>query len=711
MTRLFIFITLSLSIFYNANAQIKVLFDATKAESAANADWIIDADQNNVGFGTGVATVGGSGTESNAQRIPTPAQSGITATTNEGYWTGALSAWAVECVKKGYVVESLPIGGNITFGNTTNPQDLTNYQVFVVCEPNISFTMTEKTAILNFVKAGGGLFMIGNHEMSDRNFDGADSPVIWNDLMSNNNVKNNPFGFSFNTEKFSETTTNVLNVATHPILKGSYGNVTKLQTSGGNSLTINTLQNSTVQGLVFKSGQTQNATNVLAASAVYEKGRVFVICDSSLPDDGTGDPNDTLYDGWIADANGNHKTLIMNATIWLASVTYPPISASKGIVQNVTCFGGKNGAIPINVSGGNGTFTYLWSNGTTGNTASNLAVGKYSVTISSAAGVTPVVLKDIEVTSPMAITIAINNSLTLNCKTTSIQTDAIASGGIAPYIYKLPNNQGLITKIGTYSVAVTDAVGCNVTKSFSVTQDIAIPNLTAQNENLSCKKMSAKLSASSMDSKVTFEWSGPNNFKAFQKDTSTIWAGNYSVSALNTSNSCLNTKQLIVTENSGNTAMLVTLKSQTNASDVANGGKATIEVTKGTPPYEYIWRDNQNKIVGTNSPIITGLTKGVYICEIIDANGCKTYFTINILQIIATQDVGNQYNITLLQNPVTNILHVQSNETLPFDVFNTAGEKLFSAQSNQNIEVTFLPKGVYLIVIKDGLKTIRVLKM
>ena len=99
-------------------------------------------------------------------------------------------------VKLGNSVENLPTGTAITYGNAANPQDLANYNVFVVDEPNTLFTAAEKTAIVNFVKNGGGLFMISDHTMSDRNNDGYDSPAIWNDLMTNNSVQANPFGFS-----------------------------------------------------------------------------------------------------------------------------------------------------------------------------------------------------------------------------------------------------------------------------------------------------------------------------------------------------------------------------------------------------------------------------------------------------------------------------------------------------------------------------------
>src|SRR5258708_36277044 len=125
----------------------QVLFDATKAETAGNADWVIN--------GT-------------SQRILSPPVSGVTVATSETYWTGALSAWGVALAKllnsgaislPGNGIETLPVGAAITYGNGANAQDLSNYQVYIVCEPNIKFTDTEKTAILTFVNNGGALFM------------------------------------------------------------------------------------------------------------------------------------------------------------------------------------------------------------------------------------------------------------------------------------------------------------------------------------------------------------------------------------------------------------------------------------------------------------------------------------------------------------------------------------------------------------------------
>ncbi len=277
----------------------KFLFDASHAETAGNADWVIDKDN------------------SNPQRIPTPAQSTVTASTTESYWTGALSSWGIALAKKGYTVETLSVGTGITFNNPNNPQDLSNYNVFVVDEPNNVFTAAEKTAILNFVNNGGGLFMVSDHTGSDRDFDGWDSPAIWNDFMNNNTVQTNPFGFSIDLANFSETTSNVASTSSSVILSGSEGNVSQLQYNNGTSATINPASNANVKGLIWKTSASQSSTNIMSLSSAYGNGRIFFVGDSSPLDDGTGASGNNLFVSWPL---FSHANLFMNASLWLAKV-------------------------------------------------------------------------------------------------------------------------------------------------------------------------------------------------------------------------------------------------------------------------------------------------------------------------------------------------------------------------------------------------------
>lgn len=307
-----------LSISFNSNAQnVKILFDASKAESAGNADWVIDASNYNLGFLNGPAVLG-QGTESNAQQYPSPSQTGITGSTPESYWQGGLSYWGIDCVKIGYTVATLPYNGRITYGDVTNVQDLSNYTVFIVCEPNIQFTSNEKMSILTFVQNGGGLFMISDHDVSDRNGDGWDSPHIWNDLMDTNSIRINPFGFTFDYVDISQTTSNIPTLPGDSILHGPFGNVTQVKWSNGTTMTLDPSANSSVKGVIYETGSAFGNNNVMCAYSRFGNGKVAVIGDSSPCDDGSGDLNDQLYDGYISDAAGNHQKLLMNMTIWLA---------------------------------------------------------------------------------------------------------------------------------------------------------------------------------------------------------------------------------------------------------------------------------------------------------------------------------------------------------------------------------------------------------
>jgi hypothetical protein len=314
----------------------KFLFDATKYENAGSADWQIDADgTENVPLYTGGTTV-----ETKAQRIPTPSYTGITSTTAETYWKGASSAWAVALVKDGELVETLPVGTAITYGNAANPQDLSNYDVYVVIEPNRLFTAAEKTAIMNFVSNGGGLMMVCDHTAattggtdangynpSDRDGDGFDSPRVWNDLMTNNGINNNkPFGFNIDYIDINEQpTTNAYtgtNADAQKVLNGAAGTASKLAFYNGTTATLFPAQNATVQGLFWRSSSTNGGTTgVMALLSTYGTGRVVFIGDSSPADDGTGDTGDSLFNGWSGDAPSgftSHPAFHLNASLWLA---------------------------------------------------------------------------------------------------------------------------------------------------------------------------------------------------------------------------------------------------------------------------------------------------------------------------------------------------------------------------------------------------------
>jgi len=294
-----------------ALAAKKALFDNFHAEQAGNADWVIDNDQ----------------------PTPSPAQSGITSSTTEGYWTGALSAWGVALVKQGYTVETNTTA--LTYGDGTNPRDLSHYDLLVIDEPNTSFTAAEKTAILAYVQGGGGLVAISDHSGSDRNNDGVDSPQIWNALDPSHLLGVHFAVSGESNNNISQTSTNVNPLSTDAVTRGPNGNVTGLAFHNGTTMTLFPGTNSTVRGEVWMNGLSQTSTTgVMCASASYGTGKVVFVTDSSPADDGTGASGNSLFDGWT-ESGATDGTLFLNASVWVTraagDVTPPTVSITSPV--------------------------------------------------------------------------------------------------------------------------------------------------------------------------------------------------------------------------------------------------------------------------------------------------------------------------------------------------------------------------------------------
>lgn len=268
----------------------RVLFDDGHAEEAGNADWIISTSK----------------PDPLAQN-PSPS--------SETDWTGALSSWGVALQKTGsYSLKTATSA--LTYGGSSST-DLSNFDTLVLPEPNTLFTSAEKTAIMTFVKNGGGLFMISDHTGADRNNDGADAVEILNDLMTNNSVDStDPFGFSIDSLNISSDHPAAISDSTNPVLHGSFGTVTKSLIANGTTATLKPSDNSAVKGLLYRTGYSGN-TGAFFLTSTFGSGRVAFWGDSSPIDDGTGQSGNTLYDGWN-DTSATNAALALNATAWLA---------------------------------------------------------------------------------------------------------------------------------------------------------------------------------------------------------------------------------------------------------------------------------------------------------------------------------------------------------------------------------------------------------
>jgi hypothetical protein len=218
--------------------------------------------------------------------------------------------------------------------------------------------------------------------------------------------------------------------------------------------------------------------------------------------------------------------------------------------QNVTCFGGNDGAASV-AAVGNGPFTYLWSNGATGSTASNLTAGQYSVVVTDASGCSSEG-GPINISSPEAIQVTLENLANDQDDQGVGAIDINVSGGNPTYSYAWTFN-GLqfsdkedLTGLhaGLYVCVVTDASGCFVTsQTFEIQNTVGTfdepawaknlqisPNPTSGKLNIQFTEKldkNVRISLRNALGQLVFEQKSDENQSKFQLDFEEISVGTY----------------------------------------------------------------------------------------------------------------------------------------------------------------------------------------
>jgi hypothetical protein len=172
----------------------------------------------------------------------------------------------------------------------------------------------------------------------------------------------------------------------------------------------------------------------------------------------------TIYTLTATDQNGCTGT--KSLTLANSSGLFSNVNSTV----NVSCFGGNDGSATLVGVGGSGAYTYTWSNGASGATATGLTAGTYTATLTDATGCS--VTATTSVNQPNLLTLS--TSSTPSCGGNSMVGSAYAqaAGGVGPYGYSW--SSGATTSaaanlaMGTYTVTVTDANACIQTSAVTV---------------------------------------------------------------------------------------------------------------------------------------------------------------------------------------------------------------------------------------------------
>lgn len=262
-------------------------------------------------------------------------------------------------------------------------------------------------------------------------------------------------------------------------------------------------------------------------------------------------------------------------------------SASFAITK-VTCLGLSNGSITVNPSYGSEPYSYLWNNGSTTQTISNLPVGNYTVTVvgsNNCSMVQTVFLEQNPLLKAEIINVQHNNCW--GASTGSATANPI--DGTSPYTYKWSNNKTTqtITNLaaGTYTVTITDQCGTHATASVTITQGANV-NATITNTPVTCNGGNDGTATATPISGLppyTYKWS---NGATTQTITNLIGNKTYKVTV---KDACANTvvKSTYVTQPAALSGTVITYAS----SPCVPTGVAIANGINGTPPYSYRWNN------------------------------------------------------------------------------------------------------------------------
>ncbi len=188
------------------------------------------------------------------------------------------------------------------------------------------------------------------------------------------------------------------------------------------------------------------------------------------------------------------------------------------------------------------------------------------------------------------------------------------NGGISYLWSNGDTTQNLIdVAAGTYYVTVTNVYGCTDTDTFTVIEPIALL-ITAVPTAAVCVGDSSGSISTSATANYTYLW----NTADTTANLANLAAGLYTLTFTDATGNCQDTIQ--VTVNEPDSAIVLSLQNS-NAVSCNGGTDGSISVfaTGGTAGYNYQWLPG-----GSTSSSASGLSAGLYIVTVTDANNCTT---------------------------------------------------------------------------------------
>jgi len=370
--------------------------------------------------------------------------------------------------------------------------------------------------------------------------------------------------------------------------------------------------------------------------------------------------------------------------VYEVTQTSGDISLVGSNITHETC-NNSQGAVNITVTGNN--LTFLWSNGATTEDISGISAGNYSCTISNAQGCSLTTQTFSVINSAGSLNVSTQLITEEVCNGTNGAININVTGGNQPYSFNWSNgstNEDIFNlSSGTYSVTVTDNIGCSENHSITVNGNsgtLSIQNAIVTNEICGDNAGAIDLIINGGSSPISYTW----NNGSTTEDLSGLNANTYSVTVLD-NDGCTVSNSYLVTNQANNLSYTEVITNET----CSNGlGSIVLNVTGGNGPYSFLWNN------GATTSTITNLSAGNYSCVITDNTTCS--ITTSIFTI------GNTPNGMSASTNVTDAV-CSANGAIDLTLIGGSNPITYSWDNGATTEdIVGLSAGTYSYTINDG---------
>ncbi len=345
------------------------------------------------------------------------------------------------------------------------------------------------------------------------------------------------------------------------------------------------------------------------------------------------------YSVTITDQNNCFKVLnyVLNEPGLLTIVTES--------VKDVSCNGGSDAAIDVSITGGTLPYFYSWSEGSTSQDLTGLAVNDYTLSVTDNRGCKT--LQTFSISEPEPLDATIQLAKNISCfEGNDGQIVLEAAGGITPYEFSKDGGASWQSETfvnltaNAYTFDVRDANGCTQSISTILTEPTSITIAINNVQNTTCGNPigGAESVVTGGVAPYQYSWKNASNTEVSTASSmANVYSGIYTI-YITDDNGCTKSEVVVISNTNGADISIIGITASQCYS--SSDGQATVVINSGVGPFSTLWSNGETTNTATN------LTRGNHQVTVTDGNDCETIATVNIPSPLALD-----YSVITTQSP------------------------------------------------------------